>query len=69
MIAAEISPDEVQINTPLRPCKVRPLPPEETAAIRQEFVNFRHVVTAHEVPKHEVMPLNLAETLWRRPRL
>jgi len=34
MIAEELSPDEVQINTPLRPCNVRPLTSEEVAIIR-----------------------------------
>jgi len=33
-LAHGISPDEVQINTPLRPCGVRPLPPENIAEIR-----------------------------------
>ena len=69
MIAAEISPDEVQLNTPLRPCRVEPLPPEEIAAIRREFVNFKNIVTVYETPGRKVMPLNLAETLRRRPEL
>ena len=69
MIAAEISPDEVQINTPLRPCGVKPLSPEEITAIRRDFVNFENVVTVYEAPRHEIMPWSLAETLWRRPKL
>lgn len=69
MIAAGISPDEVQINTPLRPCGVKPLPPEDIAAIRREFVGVSNVVTVYEAPSHEVMPFNVAETLRRRPKL
>ena len=69
MVAADISPDEVQINTPLRPCSVDPLPPEEVALIQQEFSNLENVVTAYEAPRHEVMPLSLEETLRRRPKL
>ncbi len=69
MIADEISPSEVQINTPLRPCGIKPLPPEELATIRQRFVNFENVVTVYEAPRREVKPLNLVETLWRRPKL
>jgi len=68
-LARQISPDEVQINTPLRPCAVRPLPPKSIAEIKQEFTNFENVVTVYGAPKPEVMPLDLAETLRRRPNL
>ena len=68
-LACQMSPDEVQINTPLRPCAVRPLPPESIAEIRREFTNFNSVVTVYEAPKAEVMPLDVTETLRRRPRL
>ena len=68
-IAEELSPDEVQINTPLRPCAVKPLTPEEIAAIRQEFAGLRGVVTVYEALRPEVTPLNLGETLRRRPKL
>ena len=66
-LARRMSPDEVQVNTPLRPCAVRPLPPESIAEIRREFTNLNSVVTVYEAPKREVMPLNVAETLRRRP--
>jgi wyosine [tRNA(Phe)-imidazoG37] synthetase (radical SAM superfamily) len=66
-LAAEISPHECQINTPLRPSRVKPLNPHETLLIRQEFSNSENVVTVYEAPKLEVTPLNLAETLRRRP--
>jgi len=68
-LARQISPDEVQINTPLRPCAVRPLPPKNIAKVQREFTNFESVVTVYEARKYEVLPLNLAETLRRRPRL
>ena len=68
-IAGELSPDEVQINTPLRPCAVKPLPPEEIAAIRREFAGLKGVATVYEVLRPEVTPLNLKETLRRRPEL
>ena len=63
-----LSPNEVQINTPLRPCAVSPLSPEEIAAIRQEFSRLRGVVTVYEASRPEVMPLDLEETLLRRPK-
>ncbi len=68
-IAEELSPDEVQINTPLRSCAVKPLTPEEIAAIRQEFAGLKGVVTVYEALRLEVIPLNLEETLRRRPKL
>lgn len=68
-IAEELSPDEVQINTPLRPCAVKPLPPEEIAAIRDKFSGLERVVTVYEVVTPEVTPLSLDETLRRRPEL
>ena len=68
-IAEKLSPDEVQINTPLRPCAVKPLTPEEITAIRQEFIGLSGVITVYEALKPEVTPLNLEETLRRRPKL
>jgi len=68
-IAEELSPDEVQINTPLRPCAVKPLMPEEITAIRRQFAGLRGVVTVYEALRPEVTPLNLEETLRRRPKL
>jgi wyosine [tRNA(Phe)-imidazoG37] synthetase (radical SAM superfamily) len=66
-MATDLSPDEVQINTPLRPCRVAPLLPEEIAAIRQEFIGLARVITVYEAPRVDVTPLNLGETLQRRP--
>ncbi len=68
-LAEELSPDEVQINTPLRPCAVSPLPPEQIAAIRQHFSGLSGVVTVYDATRPEVTPLNLEETLPRRPEL
>ena len=34
-LAKEINPSEVQINTPLRPSPVNPLPPEELLRIKE----------------------------------
>ena len=68
-IAEQLSPDEVQINTPLRPCGVSPLSPEEVAAIEREFSNFQNVFTVYGALKPKIMPFDLAETLRRRPKL
>jgi len=66
-IARELSPDEVQINTPLRLCAVQPLSPREIAAIREKFSDIKGVVTVYEAARTEVKPLSTDETLRRRP--
>ena len=68
-IAAQLCPDEVQINTPLRPCAVQPLLPEEISTIRQSFSSFERAVTVYEASTPDVIPLNQDETLLRRPEL
>jgi len=68
-IASSLSPDEVQLNTPLRPCAVKPVTPAQMASIKGKFARFGNVVTVYEAPRPEVVPLNLPETLRRRPRL
>jgi len=67
-IAQDIYPDEVQINTPLRPCGVTPLAQVEIARIQQEFSGLPKVVTVYEAPKPDVTPLDRIETLQRRPK-
>jgi len=38
-VAKEIKPDEIQINTPLRPCKVKPLAMEDVVKIKDHFIS------------------------------
>jgi wyosine [tRNA(Phe)-imidazoG37] synthetase (radical SAM superfamily) len=66
-IAEQLSPDEVQINTPLRPCSVNPLSPEEIDIIKQSFSRIKNVVTVYEARRPEVSPINTEETRRRRP--
>jgi len=66
-IAELLSPDEVQLNTPLRPCAVSPLTLEEMSSIKRAFPQHRNVLTVYEAPKPAVVPLNLQETRRRRP--
>jgi wyosine [tRNA(Phe)-imidazoG37] synthetase (radical SAM superfamily) len=65
-IAKSLSPDEIQLNTPLRRCAVKPLRPPEMAAIKVEFEEL-NVAEVYEAPRREVAPLNAVETLQRRP--
>lgn len=64
-----LSPDQVQINTPLRPCALKPLTPTQMSSIKGEFGKLSNVITVYEAPKPEVKPLNLKETLRRRPKV
>ncbi|MFC1912051.1 radical SAM protein [Chloroflexota bacterium] len=66
-IAEILSPDEVQLNTPLRPCAVPPLTREEMSGIKRAFSRFGNVLTVYEASRREVIPLNLKETRRRRP--
>jgi wyosine [tRNA(Phe)-imidazoG37] synthetase (radical SAM superfamily) len=66
-LARSIAPDEVQINTPLRPSKAEPLPPEIISEIRAKFTDLRNVITAYEMERPKVRPLDAAETWRRRP--
>ncbi|MGC8816240.1 MAG: radical SAM protein [Candidatus Hadarchaeum sp.] len=54
-IAKEINPDEVQLNTPLRPSRVRPLTLQELTRVQDDFVgmNVRSVYLATK-PRVEV---------------
>jgi wyosine [tRNA(Phe)-imidazoG37] synthetase (radical SAM superfamily) len=65
-LAAGLSPDEVQINTPLRPCAVAPLSAEEIAVIGESFAGL-NVRAAYEATRPEVEPIDAGETRRRRP--
>jgi wyosine [tRNA(Phe)-imidazoG37] synthetase (radical SAM superfamily) len=66
-IASRLSPDEVQINTPLRPCPVTPLPADEMTAVQEEFRRLPNVVTVYDAPRPKVKGIDVAETRRRRP--
>jgi wyosine [tRNA(Phe)-imidazoG37] synthetase (radical SAM superfamily) len=66
-IAEQISPDEVQINTPLRPCSVNPLGPQQIVAIKAAFSGLRKIVTVYEAQRSDITPLSQEETSLRRP--
>lgn len=69
-LAAEISPDEVQLNTPLRPCAVKPLEREAMMEIKAAFDCIKgRVIVVYDSPKSPASPLNMKETLKRRPQL
>ena len=65
-LTREIDPDEVQVNTPLRPCAVRPLPPEELGAIVEAFAGLP-VLSVYDAARPDVRPLDVEATRLRRP--
>lgn len=68
VIAKEIHPDEVQINTPLRPCGVEPLGKEELFRIKGLFDGL-NVISVYESHKKIVKPISDEDTLTRRGKI
>ena len=64
-IVRKISPDEMQINTPLRPCAVDPLGRKELARIKNLFTG-PNVISVYESMKRYVTPISDEDTLKRR---
>ncbi len=65
-LAKEINPFEVQLNTPLRKCGVKPISAEKMELVKREFSEL-NAVSVYEAKKPNVNILNLGETLRRRP--
>jgi wyosine [tRNA(Phe)-imidazoG37] synthetase (radical SAM superfamily) len=66
-IAAAIRPDEVQLNTPLRPCPANPLPPEEMKRIQKQFKGLNAtVISVYDARKPEVRVIDKTEVIKRR---
>jgi wyosine [tRNA(Phe)-imidazoG37] synthetase (radical SAM superfamily) len=68
-VASSLSPDEIQLNTPLRPCAVKPLTRSQMDSIQKHFNNLGNVISAYHTPRPEVTPLDSNETSRRRPKL
>jgi len=67
-IAKEIKPDEVQLNTPLRPCGVKPLTKSEMDAI-EEYFSGLNTVSVYNAEKQDVKPISSKDTLKRRGKV
>lgn len=67
-LARKIQPDEVQINTPLRPCAVKPLSPTEINGIKSHFKGL-NVISVYDSKKPKVSVDDLSEVRKRRPVL
>ncbi|MCX5782327.1 MAG: radical SAM protein [Elusimicrobia bacterium] len=72
-LAYSISPDEIQINTPLRPCPVEPLGKKEITAIIEEFKILCPKTRILSVygPREEIKTESISgkDTLRRRGKL
>lgn len=64
-LAREIDPDETQLNTPLRPCAVRPLSREDMDAIKLYFKDM-NVVCVYDAERKKLDSLSKEDTLRRR---
>jgi len=67
-LAREIEADEVEVNTPLRPSAVKPLLPHVLAEIMTAF-RAMNAVSVYGAERPVVTPLDIEETLQRRPVL
>jgi wyosine [tRNA(Phe)-imidazoG37] synthetase (radical SAM superfamily) len=68
-LARDIQPNEVQINTPLRPSRVEPLSRDTLAAITPRFRGMK-AISVYETPvKVGVRPLSGKDTLKRRGKI
>jgi len=63
-IATEIHPDEVQINTPLRFCRVPPLSKHALDEIEQQFAGL-NMISVYRTPKPKTTPLDMGELIKR----
>jgi wyosine [tRNA(Phe)-imidazoG37] synthetase (radical SAM superfamily) len=66
-IARDLSPDEIQLNTPLRPSPVPPLSPAQMDKIEATFAGLP-VLNVYKAARPEVVFLDKEETRRRRPQ-
>jgi len=67
-IAEEINPDEVQLNTPLRPCGIKPLAKDEMTVLEGYFRGL-NTVSVYKAVKKGVRPISSEYTLKRRGKI
>lgn len=66
-LAEKIKPDEIQIDTPFRPCRVPKLSRDELKKVNEVFEGMDYI-SYYEHPRvRKVKPINQSETLKRRP--
>ena len=69
-ISVSIKPDEVQIDTPLRPGRSKPLSRSELGKIKDAFITHGlNAVSIYDLEKPLTKPIDFKETKMRRPVL
>jgi len=72
-LANYIKPDEIQVNTPLRPCGVKPLAKEEVLSIKEIFISLCkgvNVVSVYdERAMKDIISISDEDTLKRRGKV
>ena len=62
-----IHPDEVQINTPLRPCPIKPLTEKQLKLIEEQFkIKGLNTISVYTSKKPKTTPLDKMELIKRR---
>jgi hypothetical protein len=59
--------DQVQLNTPLRSCAVKPLPVAEIENMRRNWFWNHPVISVYDAKRPEVTPMDVEETELRHP--
>lgn len=67
-LARQIRPDEVQINTPLRPCPAKPLSSASIAQIKELFKDL-NIISVYDSARKTVKPISNKDTLKRRGKV
>ena len=67
-IAKEIAADEVQLNTPLRPCAVKPLSKKRMKEIELYFKGL-NAISVYKSVRKKVKPVSKKDTLKRRGKV
>jgi wyosine [tRNA(Phe)-imidazoG37] synthetase (radical SAM superfamily) len=67
-LAKRIWPDEVQLNTPLRPCAVKPLSKKRMEKIEKHFKGL-NTISVYKSVRKKVKPVSRKDTLKRRGKI
>lgn len=67
-LARQISPDEIQLNTSLRPCNQRPLSKQEIERIKESF-SGSNFISVYNVRPKKAASFSKEETLKRRGKI
>ncbi|MDD5495709.1 MAG: radical SAM protein [Candidatus Omnitrophica bacterium] len=67
-MARYIGPDEVQLNTPLRPCGIKPLARDKMAELERYFIGL-NVLSVYRAGNKDVKPISSEDTLKRRGKV